>query len=33
MTAALSCENLVKRYGDKTVVDHVGFRIDPGESK
>ena len=32
MTAALSCENLVKRYGDKTVVDHVGFRIDPGEA-
>ncbi|WP_277681972.1 ABC transporter ATP-binding protein [Saccharomonospora azurea] len=32
MTAALSCENLVKTYGDKTVVDHVGFHIDPGEA-
>ncbi|EID55390.1 ABC transporter ATP-binding protein [Saccharomonospora xinjiangensis] len=32
MTAALHCENLVKRYGDRTVVDHVGFHIDPGEA-
>ncbi|MEQ3550194.1 ABC transporter ATP-binding protein [Pseudonocardia nematodicida] len=32
MTAALVCENLVKRYGDRTVVDDVGFRIEAGEA-
>jgi ABC-2 type transport system ATP-binding protein len=32
MTAALVCEGLVKRYGDRAVVDHVGFHIDEGEA-
>lgn len=32
MTPALVCEGLVKRYGDKTVVDDVGFHIDEGEA-
>ncbi|KOV86301.1 ABC transporter ATP-binding protein [Nocardia sp. NRRL S-836] len=32
MTPALECERLVKRYGDKTVVDRVGFHIDEGEA-
>lgn len=32
MTPALVCEGLVKRYGDKTVVDQVGFHIDEGEA-
>jgi ABC-2 type transport system ATP-binding protein len=32
MTPALVCERLVKRYGDKTVVDRVGFHIDEGEA-
>ncbi|MDQ3403401.1 MAG: ABC transporter ATP-binding protein [Actinomycetota bacterium] len=32
MTPALVCENLVKRYGDKVVVDQVGFRIERGEA-
>ncbi|MCE6998482.1 ABC transporter ATP-binding protein [Saccharothrix sp. S26] len=32
MTPALVCEGLVKRYGDKTVVDRVGFHIDEGEA-
>ncbi|ONI90730.1 export ABC transporter ATP-binding protein [Saccharothrix sp. ALI-22-I] len=32
MTPALVCEDLVKRYGDKTVVDRVGFHIDEGEA-
>src|SRR5688500_9534619 len=32
MSRALVCENLVKRYGDKTVVNHVGFHIEEGEA-
>ena len=32
MSPALVCENLVKRYGDKTVVNHVSFRIEEGEA-
>ncbi|MFI9008210.1 ABC transporter ATP-binding protein [Actinosynnema sp. NPDC053489] len=32
MTPALVCEGLVKRYGDKTVVDRVGFHVDEGEA-
>ncbi|MGX7825654.1 ABC transporter ATP-binding protein [Actinokineospora sp. 24-640] len=32
MSPALVCEDLVKRYGDRTVVDHVGFHIDEGEA-
>ncbi len=32
MSPALVCENLVKRYGDKTVVNHVGFHIEEGEA-
>ncbi|WP_447001775.1 ABC transporter ATP-binding protein [Saccharothrix isguenensis] len=29
---ALQCTGLTKRYGDKTVVDDVGFHIDSGEA-
>ncbi|UVS76680.1 ABC transporter ATP-binding protein [Actinokineospora sp. UTMC 2448] len=32
MKPALVCTDLVKRYGDRTVVDHVGFHIDEGEA-
>ncbi|MGW5050519.1 ABC transporter ATP-binding protein [Actinokineospora sp. NPDC004072] len=32
MSPALECADLVKRYGDKTVVDHVGFQIAEGEA-
>ncbi|EAB6718050.1 ABC transporter ATP-binding protein [Salmonella enterica subsp. enterica] len=31
MTAAIDVHDLVKRYGDKTVVDHVSMRVDEGE--
>jgi ABC-2 type transport system ATP-binding protein len=32
MSPALVCENLVKRYGDKTVVNDVSFHIEEGEA-
>ena len=31
MTAAISVHNLVKRFGTKTVVDHVSMTVDEGE--
>lgn len=30
--AVLECRGLIKRYGDRTVVDDVGFSIAPGET-
>ena len=32
MTPVLVCEGLVKRYGDRSVVDDVGFRIGEGDA-
>ncbi|MFI7679286.1 ABC transporter ATP-binding protein [Actinophytocola sp. NPDC049390] len=32
MTPVLVCEGLVKRYGDRAVVDHVGFHIGEGDA-
>jgi ABC-2 type transport system ATP-binding protein len=31
-SAVLACSGLTKRYGDRTVVDNVGFSIAPGET-
>jgi len=31
-TPVVVAENLVRRYGERTVIDHVSLTIDPGES-